>query len=410
MTALRIQEKIEISEDCSRLLGGIENSRSFHSSQCFAIFDNRQTSQFTALLSIIKIILIICYILIGSLCFNSETETMVIKPIRSMIEMIKKYTKNPVKAMNDEYLEEFNKDKIKRKEIKKKKRCFGNDVEVTDINKKVETIILEKTIGKVGSLLALGYGVSGSNLIERNMLQNKGIINPMAAGEKIIGIFCFCKLLFPREIFLIFGQYCAVLINEIYNTINNIIENGEDNYISKNTGDGLLLIWKLDERFMAKSEDGEITINNCPEVNYIVDSSIISIIKILIKLQKSPRIKKVSKSLILSQLQDNIDDSGTFYSIIDNISFTSNLGWAIEGATGSNFKIDISYYSPMITSTKKLESLNKYYQRNLLLFSEVSDYMTDEAKNYFRTIDSLEFHNCIKSKINYLISIRDNYY
>jgi class 3 adenylate cyclase len=76
-----------------------------------------------------------------------------------------------------------------------------------------------------------------------------------------------------------------------------------------------------------------------------------------------------------------------------------NIGWAIEGATGSNFKIDISYYSNAIRLAKQLEDLNKYYQKNFLVISDVYEYMSKGSKNYFRMIDSLKFDDNI-SKSN----------
>jgi hypothetical protein len=75
----------------------------------------------------------------------------------------------------------------------------------------------------------------------------------------------------------------------------------------------------------------------------------------------------------------------------------------LEGITGSNFKIEISYHSPTIRLAKKLEEFNKYhYQRNLILLSDVFEYLSKDAKNYFRIMDSIKFdNNFSKSKCFY---------
>jgi len=216
-----------------------------------------------------------------------------------MINKIRKYLKNPAKAKKEEKLEESN--KLNNELTKNSKKCFGKKECEDEEKKKVETVILEKTIEKICSILALSYGETGSNIIEKNMRDNKGIINPLASATYMIGVFCLCKLLFQNEIFQLFGPNCSILINEIYKKIGEIIEE-EGIYMYRNTGDGLLLIWKIDERFMKKNDEGFIFIENCPEVNQLVDKAVISIINMLIKLGKSSNLRNVNKFIYNSFL------------------------------------------------------------------------------------------------------------
>ena len=78
---------------------------------------------------------------------------------------VKKIAKNPLEAAILEENEEFAKDYIEKSENKKKKK--KND-EIT-----YETAILEKTIIKIGALLALGFGEAGSEIIALNMAKGK---------------------------------------------------------------------------------------------------------------------------------------------------------------------------------------------------------------------------------------------
>lgn len=43
------------------------------------------------------------------------------------------------------------------------------------------------------------------------------------------------------------------------------------------------------------------------------------------------------------------------------MGFGLHIGWAIEGAIGSFYKIDASYLSPHVTIASRLESMTKYY-------------------------------------------------
>lgn len=45
----------------------------------------------------------------------------------------------------------------------------------------LETVVLEKTIVKIGALLALGFGEAGSKIIAQNM-KGSGDVNPMLPG------------------------------------------------------------------------------------------------------------------------------------------------------------------------------------------------------------------------------------
>jgi hypothetical protein len=72
-----------------------------------------------------------------------------------------------------------------------------------------------------------------------------------------------------------------------------------------------------------------------------------------------------------------------------NLSVGMHVGWAIEATAGSNFKIDISYLSPNINWARTLENLTKTYTVNLVLSSEIVNYMSDEARECTRPIDSV---------------------
>ena len=49
-----------------------------------------------------------------------------------------------------------------------------------------------------------------------------------------------------------------------------------------------------------------------------------------------------------------------------NLGFGLHIGWSIEGAIGSHFKIDMSYLSPNVNWSSRLEGLTKTYHKELL--------------------------------------------
>ena len=49
------------------------------------------------------------------------------------------------------------------------------------------------------------------------------------------------------------------------------------------------------------------------------------------------------------------------------IGYGLHYGWAIEGAVGTNIKIDCSYLSPNVNLAARLESATKMYGVNVLM-------------------------------------------
>ena len=63
-----------------------------------------------------------------------------------------------------------------------------------------------------------------------------------------------------------------------------------------------------------------------------------------------------------------------------------HLGWAVEGAIGSEHKIDASYLSPNVNLASRLEAATKQYGVSLLLSGSLYDFLTD-MKKFCRKID-----------------------
>merc|ERR1740130_2657819 len=61
------------------------------------------------------------------------------------------------------------------------------------IHEPMETVILEKTIIKLGGLLALGFGEAGAEIIGHNMGASAGV-DAMVSGHRVEVICGFCSI------------------------------------------------------------------------------------------------------------------------------------------------------------------------------------------------------------------------
>ena len=71
------------------------------------------------------------------------------------------------------------------------------------------------------------------------------------------------------------------------------------------------------------------------------------------------------------------------------MGFGLHLGYSIEGAIGSTFKIDASYLSPNVNEASKLEEKTKEYGVQLIISEQFVNHMSEEARKKVRILDVL---------------------
>ncbi len=106
------------------------------------------------------------------------------------------------------------------------------------------------------------------------------------------------------------------------------------------------MIWPLPEdSYKIDQKTNQITWKRQKYVNVMSDFSVLSFIKAIVKINKQPVILDYRKNKkLLSGLPG--------YQV--KMGFGLHIGWAIEGAIGSEYKIDASYLSPNVNMASRL--------------------------------------------------------
>ena len=217
---------------------------------------------------------------------------------------------------------------------------------------------MEQTITKIGALLALGFGEAGSEIISQNMNNNNnGEVDPMIPGKKVMAIYGFCDIRKFTDTTEVLEERVMIFVNEVAEIVHSITS---ENFGSanKNIGDAFLLVWKFDESFVERDENNNLKVLKCPENERICDSALIAFVKILYTIHKSKKLDKYANDILL-----NAKHPG--YKV--KLGFGLQLGWSIEGAIGSSFKIDASYLGPDVNMSNKLEEKTKEYGASILI-------------------------------------------
>jgi Adenylate and Guanylate cyclase catalytic domain len=80
--------------------------------------------------------------------------------------------------------------------------------------------------------------------------------------------------------------------------------------------------------------------------------------------------------------------------------FGMDAGWAVEGAVGSEYKIDATYLSPHVNMASRMMSACKQYDVTIMLSQSVQELMSDVAQSKLRHLDTVTVKgSSVKQKI-----------
>lgn len=292
---------------------------------------------------------------------------MVITPIEEMMTKVKRISENPLKAQQDEENEQLI---IEQYELGANRKKGNKEAPL-------ETVMLEQTLIKIGGLLALGFGEAGSNIIAKNMSGGEDI-NPMLPGQKVISIFGFCDIRNFTDATEELQEGVMLFVNEIGEIVHGIVDR-YSGAANKNIGDAFLIVWKFDDDSQHIDEEtDEISLIPSNKVNQLCDMAMISFLKIMAALKRARKMKVYAK-------HEGLNKRMPGYTV--RLGYGLHLGWAIEGAIGSYYKIDASYLSPHVNMAGKLEEMTKAFGAPLLISGAAYDWFTDGTKAMCRQID-----------------------
>ena len=106
-----------------------------------------------------------------------------------------------------------------------------------------ETDLLEQAITKMATLLQVGFGCAGAEIIAKSF-STDGELDPMVPGNRVNAIFGFCDI----RNFTMATEYLQkdvmLFVNKIAQiTHKHVVDSG--GAPNKNIGDAFLLVWKL---------------------------------------------------------------------------------------------------------------------------------------------------------------------
>jgi len=113
-------------------------------------------------------------------------------------------------------------------------------------------------------------------------------------------------------------------------------------------------------------------------VSQLADMSVISFLLLISGLKRNRKMLKYKKHKGLNERMAN-------YEV--RLGLGMHMGYAIEGAIGSYYKIDASYLSPNVRMSERLEGLTKHYKVPILISGDLWEHLSTETQVVCRQVD-----------------------
>mmetsp|Transcript_77613 Transcript_77613/g.251291 ORF Transcript_77613/g.251291 Transcript_77613/m.251291 type:complete len:1086 (-) Transcript_77613:120-3377(-) len=335
------------------------------------IFDTRGTTKLEAGLNILQTIFICLAVGVGAMSFSKDANELLLHPIERMIAKMETIKDNPLEAMrlgDLEYRREEVEQARKKDALAKMsrlKRLLFQYQYMKVVKEPMETVLLEKTIIKLGGLLALGFGEAGAEIVGRFAGTSPGAgIRENALGTLVDCAFGFAALRNFTESMDALKERTMLFVNQVSEIVHGCTDDWHG-APSKNLGDAFMLVWRLT--------------GTTPErQTKLADMSVMAFAKIVAEINKSRVLAVYRAHPGLLQRMENFRVT---------MGFGLHIGWAVEGAIGSEYKIDAAYLSPCVHVASRLQMCSLHYGVSMALSDTAVSYCSKELAMQCRLID-----------------------
>lgn len=357
------------TEECLMFVPRVVTNSEYQDWHFAVIVDVRISSQTQAQFSLITTAFVCVVLCVASISFSSDANNLVLAPVEQMITKVEAIRDNPLAAMkladNEWQREERDRKNLETRTWYDVLMFWRRQTKVKDL---METVILEKTIIKLGTLLALGFGEAGARIVSHNMSgADSAGVNAMIKGDKVD---CVVGLARIRDFSLateVMQGKVMTFVNQIAEIVHGVVDECHG-AVNKNNGDSFFIIWRT-------------ACMDTEEVTTLADMSVIAFANILAAIHRSPLLATYRHHPGLQQRLRN--------RCRVHMSFGLHYGWAIEGAVGSEYKIDASYLSPNVSIAWALEQSTRAYGTSIIISESVARLCHKKMMSKLRLMDKV---------------------
>lgn len=242
--------------------------------------------------------------------------------------------------------------------------------------KTYELDMIKAALSKLTKLLQIGLGPAASDIIARNL--TSGDFSALQAGSRVNAIYGFCDIRNFTDSCEQLKEECVIFVNSIAVIVSDqmTISKGA---INKNIGDAFLLVWKHADDV---SEDPVTTRVMNKTREQATEKALRAVVNMITGIKNNKSVQEFTKN---PNMRKRFGDDHEV-----SLGFGLHYGWSIEGAVGSEQKIDATYLSPHIDITETLEDSTKRYKCPLLLSHWFCEALSENTMKRVRKVDAIK--------------------
>ena len=239
--------------------------------------------------------------------------------------------------------------------------------------------------------MKVGFGSAGVEIIRNNLEtgQSKNMLILNSQGSTVSCIFLFCDIRQFTDATECLQEEVFVFTNRIAGVVHSICHSygGSAN---KNVGDAFLLSWQLDDGVSPhpRSFDYENSdsFDGFSAKHSQADKALLSVVKISIALHHDQYylepLSEGAREALLTKLSKRKGP-------LVQLGFGLHAGKAVQGAIGSQRKIDATYVSESVERAEFLESSTKKYGLRMLMSDSFHRLLDPSNRRRCRKIDQI---------------------
>ncbi|KAL3785884.1 hypothetical protein HJC23_008772 [Cyclotella cryptica] len=353
--------------------------------QTIGLFDISKNVNEQALEELVTTIFILVVWIIGVIAFAGPIMTLVVEPIERMVMLLSMLMKDPLGYQNSPQFHRL---------MEEEHLTDPNSNWDKEVLKGMETSFLMSTILRIGSLMQVGFGSAGTEIIRSGLERgrHKDVLFLNKQGSTVSCIFMFCDIRSFTDATECLQEEVFVFTNKIALVVHSICHcyGGSAN---KNIGDAFLVSWLLDDRPPDEEESEELSSYQNERLfacKNQADKALLAVVKISIALCYDnffvENMKEEAKQRLLLKFQQRPGP-------LVQMGFGLHAGKAVQGAIGSTRKLDATYISESVERAEFLESNTKKYGTPLLMSDTFYNLLDSTNKYRCRKIDQLLLSN-----------------
>ena len=412
-------------------------------------------------LELLLLIIIIATLLI----LRSDTVELAFGSLRSMLRIVLRYAKNPLSPPGGN---EMGKPRFNSANVSRAYDSIEDGEDDEQLIRTYETEQLVTAVSKITDLLRKCWGVAGADIISTNLASRDGdfeVFNPTVPGRNVFALFAFAAITdFDYALKNLDGDV-MILINDVASVLHGEVYRwglGDSGQCNRNLGSAFFMVFKIgsvmevvekleeatkvvfstatgkktgkkivkratnnsrgsedkptatacvqnlktaekDVAMEAMAEAMQLPLEQIPGISTFTDRAVIGMLKSFASIHRDTQLRAWSKDF---RLKDPTGDMEKGWSV--DMIFGMDAGWAIEGAVGSEYKIDATYLSPHVNMSSRMMSACKQYGVTILLSEAVHELLSEPGKAKMRNLDRVTVKGSSKIQNIYTYDARAN--